>query len=240
MRERRGRRRAPSGRSLLAVAGVLVILVAGWWLLFGRGADAPNLVGQTLDQASATASEAGLKVEVVEQVLDLDRPAGTVLSQEPAVGARAAGGSVRLTVTREPIRVKVTAVDDYDPDGDQEEQPDLLGRLTDGDDATWWRTEQYRNAEFGNLPKTGVGITFKLDAPATVLEVVSPSEGWAAEVQSLSPDGTTTVVGSLTGQARQALIFEQPLDSGRIWITKLAPDEGDRYDVRLAEIRFFR
>ncbi|MHB9149309.1 MAG: protein kinase domain-containing protein [Thermoleophilia bacterium] len=240
MRERRERRWAPSGRSVAAVAGVLVILAAGWWLLFGRSTEAPNLVGITLDQASTAASEVGLKVEVVEQVLDLDRPNGTVTAQEPAAGESVKGGTVQLTVTREPIPVTVTALDDYDPDGDDEERPELLAQLTDGSDDTGWRTEQYRSAEFGNLPKKGVGITFRLDAPATVLEVVSPSEGWTAEVQSLAPDGTTTVVGSLTGIERQVLTFEQPLESGRIWIIKLAPGEGDRFDVQLAEIRFFR
>jgi len=240
MRDRRVRTRGPSVRTVLTVAGILVILVAGWWLLFGRSTEAPDLVGITLDQASTAASDVGLKVEVVEQVLDLDRPTGTVMAQEPAAGEPVKGGSVKLTVTREPIPVTVTAIDDYDPDGDNEERPELLGQLTDGSDDTGWRTEQYRSAAFGNLPKKGVGITFSLDAPATVLEVVSHSEGWAAEVQSLAPDGTTSTVGSLTGLKRQALTFEQPLESGRIWITKLAPAEGDRYDVQLAEIRFFR
>lgn len=240
MRNRRDRRWAPSGRTVAAIVGILIIAVAGWWLLFGRSTEAPNLVGASLDQASATAAEVGLKVEVVEQVLDLDRAAGTVLAQEPASGEPVKGGTLQLTVTREPIPVTVTAIDDYDPEGDDEERPDLLSQLTDGSDDTGWQTEQYRNADFGNLPKTGVGITFKLDAPAKLLEVVSHSEGWAAEVQSLALDGTTTVVGTLTGLKRQVITFDQPLDSGRIWITKLAPGEGDRFDVQLAEIRFFR
>jgi hypothetical protein len=147
---------------------------------------------------------------------------------------------VQLTVTREPIPVKVTALDDYDPEGDNEERPELLNQLTDGNDDTGWATEQYRSAEFGNLPKTGVGVSFRLDAPATAMEVVAHSEGWGGEVQSLSADGTVTPVGTLDGKTRQELTFEQPVEAGRIWITKLSPGEGDRFLVQLAELRFFR
>ncbi|MHB0980948.1 MAG: protein kinase domain-containing protein [Thermoleophilia bacterium] len=240
MRRRRDKRRGPSGRTLAGIAGVLVIAVAGWWLLAGRGAEAPDLMGDSLDKARTAAEAVGLKVEVVEQVLDLSKDIGIVVAQEPPAGEKAAGGLVQLTVTREPIPVKVTALDDYDPEGDNEERPELLNQLTDGNDDTGWATEQYRSAEFGNLPKTGVGVSFRLDAPATAMEVVAHSEGWGGEVQSLSADGTVTPAGALDGKTRQELTFEQPVEAGRIWITKLSPGESDRFLVQLAELRFFR
>lgn len=241
MRRRREKRRRPSGRALAGVAGILIILVAGWWLLYGRGAAAPDLVGDTLDQASAAAQETGLKVEVVEQVLDLSKEPGIVVAQEPVAGEKAAGGVVRLTMTREPIPVTVTAMDDYDPQGDEEERPDLLEQLVDGSDDTGWSTEQYRGENFGNIPgKTGVGVSFRLERGATTMQVVAHSEGWSAEVQSLASDGTATPVGTLQGLASQSLVFDPPIEAGRIWITKLAPGENERFYVQLAEVRFFR
>ncbi|MHB1344360.1 MAG: protein kinase domain-containing protein [Thermoleophilia bacterium] len=238
MRRRREKRRGPSARMVAGIAGVLVIVVAGWWLLAGRGAVAPDVVGNTLDQARAAAEAVGLKVEVVERVLDLSKDTGIVVAQEPVVGEKAAG-VVQLTVTREPIPVKVTALDDYDPEGDDEERPELLQQLTDESDDTGWTTEGYRSAEFGNLPKTGVGVTFRLDAPADAMEIVSHSEGWAGEVQSLAADGAVVTVGTLDGKTRQTLALDK-LEAGRVWITRLAPGENDRFMVQLAELRFFR
>jgi len=240
MRERRERRRSGVSRRTLGIAGLVVVgLVAGWFFL-ARGPAAPDLVGGSLDKANTAAEEAGLRVEVVEQVLSLDDEPGTVLAQEPAAGDRGGGGVIQLTVTREPIPVKVDTVDDYDPEGDDSERPELLEQLIDGNDTTGWTTELYRNADFGGLPKTGVGITFVLDAPATVMEVLAHSTGWLAEVQAVAGDGTVTAMGTLDGLQRQTLAFEQPVSSGRIWITHLAAGESERFQVQLSEIRFYR
>ncbi|MBU2602738.1 MAG: protein kinase [Actinobacteria bacterium] len=240
MRERRGRRRSGVSRRTVGIVGLLVVGLVAAWFLLARGPAAPDLVGGSLDLANTAAEDVGLRVEVVEQVLSLDDQPGTVLAQEPAAGERGGGGVIQLTVTREPIPVKVGTVDDYDPEGDDTERPELLEQLIDDNDTTGWVTELYRNADFGGLPKTGVGITFVLDAPATVMEVLSHSTGWLAEVQAVAGDGTVTPMGTLDGLQRQTLAFAQPVSSGRIWITRLAAGESDRFQVQLSEIRFYR
>ena len=72
----------------------------------GRGPDlvpAPNLVGQTADQAAAIAQGAGLTLTAVPQQQDVDDPAqvGRVLAQDPAPGTPLPPGqALALTVGR--------------------------------------------------------------------------------------------------------------------------------------------
>ncbi|MCJ7795943.1 MAG: hypothetical protein MUQ56_04135, partial [Thermoleophilia bacterium] len=147
---------------------------------------------------------------------------------------------LRLVVSRKPVAVKVASLSDVDPQGDQHEQPGLLPQLIDGDNATGWATESYGTASFGGLGKTGVGVDFKLDSPATLLQVTSPQKGWGAEVQVPGPDGALVTVAKLDGLTTQTVELGQAVKSGRIWITRLAPSADGPNDAQIAELRFFR
>jgi eukaryotic-like serine/threonine-protein kinase len=76
-------------------------------------------------------------------------------------------------------KVKLSAVADYDPQGDGSEHPDQVPLATDGDPSTYWTTETYRS-----FMKPGVGIV--LDAGKEVeiehLEIVSDEPGFTAEI----------------------------------------------------------
>jgi hypothetical protein len=76
-------------------------------------------------------------------------------------------------------KVKLTAVADYDPQGDGSEHPDQVPLATDGDPSTYWTTESYRS-----FMKPGVGII--LDAGKEVeiehLQIVSDEPGFTAEI----------------------------------------------------------
>jgi eukaryotic-like serine/threonine-protein kinase len=75
--------------------------------------------------------------------------------------------------------VKLTAVKDYDPQGDGTEHPDSVALATDGNTSTFWTTETYRT-----FAKPGVGLI--LDAGNEVeiehLEIISDEPGFTAEV----------------------------------------------------------
>jgi serine/threonine-protein kinase len=241
--KRRGRDRRPIRRVGLwiGLAAGLVAVAIGAYLLFGGQQHAPNLIGTSLEQAKAVAAKQGLQVEVdAEQKLAPDKPDGTVVAQNPLPGKAVPNDVLRLVVSRKPVAVKVTSLQDVDPQGDQREQPGLLPRLIDGDNATFWATESYGTASFGNLGKTGVGVDFKLDSPATLLQVTSPQKGWGAEVQVPGPDGALVTVAKLDGLATQTVDLGKPVKSGRIWITRLAPSADGRYNAQIAELRFFR
>jgi hypothetical protein len=76
-------------------------------------------------------------------------------------------------------KVRLTAVSDYDPDGDGSEHPDDVPYATDGNRSTYWTTETY-----SSFDKPGVGIV--LDAGKNVeiehLEIVSDEPGFTAEI----------------------------------------------------------
>lgn len=241
--KRRGRRDRPIRRVGLwiGLAAALVAVSVGAYLLFVEEQSAPNLVGTALEQAKVVAAKQGLQVEVdAEQKLALDKPDGTVVAQDPLPGKAVPGDILRLVVSRKPVAVKVVSLRDVDPQGDQSEQPGLLPKLIDGNDATSWATESYGTPSFGNLGKTGVGVDFKLTSPATLLKVTSPQKGWAAEVQVPDPAGTLVTVAKLDGLSTQTIELGRPVQSGRIWITRLAQSTNARYDARIAELRFFR
>jgi tRNA A-37 threonylcarbamoyl transferase component Bud32 len=75
--------------------------------------------------------------------------------------------------------VKLTAFEDYDPQGDQSEHPESVANATDGDISTFWTTETYRT-----FSKPGVGLI--LDAGKAVsiehLQIVSDEPGFTAEI----------------------------------------------------------
>ncbi len=70
-----------------------------------------------------------------------------------------------------------------DPEGDGDERGDTAALAIDGDDDTYWRTERYRSANFGNL-KSGVGLIIDLGGSARLDEVTlgTESEGWSVEL----------------------------------------------------------
>jgi hypothetical protein len=76
-------------------------------------------------------------------------------------------------------KVKLTAIADYDPQGDATEHPEAVPRATDGDPSTFWTTETY-----DTFAKPGVGLI--LDAGKEVkiehLQIVSDEPGFTAEI----------------------------------------------------------
>jgi hypothetical protein len=82
--------------------------------------------------------------------------------------------------------VKLTAIGDYDPQGDGSEHPEAVPRATDGDPSTFWTTETY-----DTFAKPGVGLI--LDAGKEVeiehLQIVSDEPGFTAEILAGNSSG---------------------------------------------------
>ena len=233
----RKRRASRRWKMLGAAAGVIVVIVVILVLAL-PGGGAPAVVGLTLDQARQLAADAGMEVEVADQVPSFDKPAGTVLEQDPAPKTSSSDDVLRLTVTREPTPVKVTSLEDADAEGDNTENPDLLPKLIDGKDSTGWTTELYRSSAFGNL-KTGVGLDFTLEQPASIIEIVSPVEGWKGELLQNISSGPAARLATLDGDSTQIITLREAITSGRLWFTELAQLTEGRWGVEISEIRFF-
>ncbi|MFD5770847.1 PASTA domain-containing protein, partial [Streptomyces sp. NPDC127049] len=88
-------------------------------LLVSKGApvDVPDVTGETVEDATATLQEAGLKVSVAPERVHSPEDAGAVAAQSLAEGSRAAkGDTITLTVSKGPRQVEV---------------PDVVGMTTD-------------------------------------------------------------------------------------------------------------
>ena len=239
-------RRRVSRRSrtrLWAVAGIVIALAVVGIVLsltLGSPAVAPDVVGLTLDEARDAAAKVGYKIEVVKQIPAVDATAGVVTAQEPDTGVSAPDGTVKVTVTRTAVPVGITRLTDVDPEGDASENPSLLALAMDGDVATAWTTEVYKTSDFSGL-KSGVGVAFELDRPATLVKIVSSGERWAGTL--LAPEqagGQVREVARLGGKTVTTIQLSSPLASGRIWITKLDKTEEGSFQVGLCEVAFFQ
>jgi hypothetical protein len=135
---------------------------------------------------------------------------GFLVTRTDGSGTGAAAGS---------SSIHLSALSDYDPEGDGHEHPEAVPNATDGNQATYWTTETYRSFQ-----KSGVGII--LDAGRSVdlskLTVTSDEPGFTARIQAgNSPSGGfEDVSGEQQVQART--IFD--LNGGKyryyvVWIT---------------------
>ncbi|MFF6792263.1 Stk1 family PASTA domain-containing Ser/Thr kinase [Streptomyces filamentosus] len=83
----------------------------------GTPVDVPDVTGETVEDATASLQEAGLKVTVAPERVHSPEDAGAVAAQSLAEGSRAAkGDTITLTVSRGPRAVEV---------------PDVVGMTTD-------------------------------------------------------------------------------------------------------------
>ena len=234
-KRQRARRRLKILGALAAVGVVVLAIVLVVTQTGGSGA--PNVFGLTLAEATTQAESAGMEVEVTEKVPIPNKEADIVLSQDPIAGAQSDDDILRLTVSREPVPVKVSKIVDYDPDGDNTENPDKVANLVDGKDSTSWTTELYRKIDFSGL-KTGVGLEFTLEEEATIIQITAPVEGWAGQ---LLDTGSGAKLADLEGKASQIITLRQSISKGRIWFTQLTKlTDSERFGVEISEIRFFK
>ena len=154
--------------------------------------------------------------------LSLGGPLG-IHAVAPKAAATSAGPSLRLI----PI---ASAHDEDPPPGDGSEHPELVGRAIDGNPGTWWITDHYKTAAFGNL-KTGVGLwlDFGTTAEVRTVTITSPVPGWTFQLFG-TPDPTGAPLSSPGGRTsfsaneRTVTVTLRPERTGGvlIWITGLA------------------
>jgi eukaryotic-like serine/threonine-protein kinase len=142
--------------------------------------------------------------------------------------------------------VDLKAVAAYDPPpGDGVERNDQLGNATDGSTSTFWQTERYTTAEFGNL-KHGVGLVLDAGKPVKLssLKIQTGTSGFSAVVKAgNSSSGPFTVVSSeQTAGERTTFTLHPPANERYyvVWITRLTPfDTGDSskpFGAQIAEV----
>ncbi len=151
-------------------------------------------------------------------------PDGSVISTTGAPAAPAAPAPAAAPT--------VTGATVYSPGGEAD-HPNDVGLAVDGNPATVWPTDQYRQP-MGSL-KAGVGIIVSLQEPGPLssVTIVSPSPGTVVEIRSApSPDPSfadTALVGTATLTASSTTIpvtLAAPTQYVLVWITTLSTASG--------------
>ncbi|MFD7002723.1 Stk1 family PASTA domain-containing Ser/Thr kinase [Streptomyces mirabilis] len=115
---RRQQKKSNTSTILLVVAGVLVLVGAiliGKWMFGGGGVSnnsvtVPNLVSQTVKEATQLATNAELKVSVTKKPCETEKT-GNVCSQDPKAGVKATkGDTINLVVSTGAPKVVVPGV----------------------------------------------------------------------------------------------------------------------------------
>jgi beta-lactam-binding protein with PASTA domain len=110
--QRRRRSKAP----WIALAVILAVLAAGfagWYLAAGPGktVPTPNVIGATVDDATASLAAQGLSINVVEEQYSETAPVGTIISTSPAASESIKkDGVVGAIVSKGPERYEVPVV----------------------------------------------------------------------------------------------------------------------------------
>jgi serine/threonine-protein kinase len=140
-------------------------------------------------------------------------------------------------------RVKFAAVNDYDPEGDDHESSNSVRLAIDGNRATSWKTEHYRDG-FAGADKSGVGLMVRTTrpVPATELDLISPFANWEGAIYGANGDvpqdirGWQKLSGTFTAESVNKIKLDtagQPFDRYLVWITKLSGEQAGIMELSL-------
>jgi serine/threonine-protein kinase len=161
------------------------------------------------------------------------------------------GGGGALKDKGAPVALAEAA--DYDPQGDDEEDPEAVSLAVDGNPTgTAWTSEHYDDEEFAGTktgPNPGVGLYVVAKATTTPKEmIVKGTPGWSAEIYAAAagPPEELSEWGEPVGEVSDAketeaidLRLASPAKYFLIWFTKAAPsrEQEGRYQVEVSDVK---
>jgi eukaryotic-like serine/threonine-protein kinase len=179
--------------------------------------------------------------------------AGAVLLAVQLIGSGSGpGGGGALKGKGTPVALAEAS--DYDPQGDDSEDPETVSFAVDGDPTTTaWSSEHYDTEDFAGTktgPNPGVGLYVVSKSTTTPSEMLvrSPSPGWDAEIYA-SPSGPPEDLsewGEPVGEVTEAekdeeieLHLGSPAKYFLLWFTRAAPssEQEGRYQVEISDVK---
>ena len=150
--------------------------------------------------------------------------------------------------------VAISSATDYDPQGDEEEDPATVNLAVDGNPTgTAWSTEHYDTDTFAGTktgPDPGVGLYVTTKSPASPkkMAIRTPTPGWDAEIFAAAsgPPGELAEWGEPVGEVTDAatgdevdLTLTAPAKYFLIWFNKAAParDHDGRVQVEISDVK---
>ncbi|MGB4324612.1 MAG: Stk1 family PASTA domain-containing Ser/Thr kinase [Candidatus Nanopelagicales bacterium] len=164
----------PRKKGLLVTLGLVIAIAiagfAGWWLAVGPGTNiaAPDLIGQTFEQAQTTIAATQLSLEAGESIFSETVPAGVIVSTDPEPGGGIKpDGTINASVSQGPERYLV-------PDVKGETPEVATTAITGANLALGGRTEAFDdNVPEGLVAKTDPKIGSELKPDTRVDLVIS-------------------------------------------------------------------
>lgn len=186
---------------------------------------------------------AGLVTAVIA-LTHVDAPAPAAAPAAPATSAHSAAPTTATPSPSAPESAPPPTVDSVtaiDPEGDGSENPQSAPLVLDGDPATFWRSQTYSSATFGNL-KSGVGLVLALRQDAEVHAVHLVTHGTGGDVQvrtATSPagDGATTIGQSALTDGETTIRIDPPATARYVvlWFDSL-PQVSGSYRIEVASV----
>jgi eukaryotic-like serine/threonine-protein kinase len=259
-------------RPEISAAGALVVERATSKDPSHRYQDVSEMIDDLSTALEVEAARAGSTTGEATSVLDAVPPAKRELSGRRrwswaavallvliGAGALAAvqfissGGGGGGGLKGEGSMVGISSAADYDPQGDGEEDPEIVELTVDGNLTTAWSSEHYDSETFAGTktgPNPGVGLYVTARSPSSPSKMVvrSPSPGWDAEIYAAAsgPPEELSEWGEPIGEVTEAGETEEialdppaPARYFLLWFTQAAPsrDQEGRYQVEISDIK---
>ena len=190
------------------------------------------------------------KVGLVLLLLVAAGALGAVLLISSGNGPGGGGGALKDKGSKVPL----SEASDYDPQGDGEEDPEIVDLVLDGNPTgTAWSSEHYDSEDFAGTktgPNPGVGLYVVAKSTTNPAEMLirSPSPGWDAEIYAATsgPPEDLSEWGEPVGDVSDAgktveveLHLGSPAKYFLIWFTRAAPskEQEGRYQVEISDVK---
>jgi serine/threonine-protein kinase len=162
------------------------------------------------------------------------------------------GGGGALNGKGSPVALSGAA--DYDPEGDDEEDPETVSFAIDGNPTTTaWSSEHYDDDTFagtksGENPGVGLYVTAKSTTKPAAMIVKTPTPSWDAQIFA-SPSGPPEELsewGEPVGEVSDASDSEEielhlgsPAKYFLIWFNRASParDQEGRYQIEVSDVK---
>ncbi len=178
--------------------------------------------------------------------------AAAVLGVLQLIGSGNGGGGGALSGKGSPVAL--SGASDYDPEGDDEEDPETVSFAIDGNPTTTaWSSEHYDSDTFagtksGENPGVGLYVTATSTTKPAEMIVKTPTPGWDAQVFA-SPSGPPEElaewgepVGAVTdaGDSEEIeLHLGSPAKYFLVWFNRASParDQEGRYQIEISDLK---
>src|SRR5215213_7449465 len=151
-------------------------------------------------------------------------------------------------------KVALSEASDYDPEGDDQEDPETVSFAVDGDPTTTaWSSEHYDSDTFagtktGDNPGVGLYVTAKATTTPSEMLIRTPTPGWDAQIFAAAsgPPEELSEWGEPVGDVTDAQNAEEvdlhlgsPAKYFLIWFNKASParDQAGRYQVEISDVK---